>query len=216
MESGKEKKLYDLSDAELHTLYNSGPEFTISFIKSILDRLIRVEDEISHLKSIISKDSHNSSKPPSTDSFKKKNKIKNLRKKSGKKSGGQEGHPGTTLRLSDKPDTITPLAVTSCSCCGDSKHLKIIGQKRSQVVDVEIKKIVTEYRADIAECTNCDTITTAAFPDGVNQEVQYGASVKALLIYLRNLNFIPTERLAEMFDDVFHIPLSEGTIYNTS
>lgn len=223
MKEGEGKNPYDLSDAELYSLYNSGPDITISFIKLLLDRLKGIEamvkrqgEEIAHLKSIISKDSHNSSKPPSTDGYKKKSTIKNLRKKSKKKSGGQKGHPGTNLRMSDNPDIIKPLRVERCSCCGEKKHLKIIGQKRRQVVDVEIKRRVIEYQADIAECSGCCNITTAAFPVAVNQDVQYGELVKALIIYMRNLNFMPTGRLTEMFADVFHIPLSEGTIYNTN
>jgi len=215
MQVEQEKNPYDLSDAELQSLYNSGPEQTIGFIKLILDRLRKVEEEVTYLKSIISKDSHNSSKPPSTDGYKKKTKIKNLRKKSKKKSGGQKGHPGVTLRLSDNPDETEHLPIKNCSCCGESKHLIVIGKKRRQVIELEIKKIIKEFQGDIAECTGCGAITTATFPAYVNQDVQYSPLVKAIIIYMRNLNFIPTERLTEMFADVFHIPLSEGTIYNT-
>ena len=78
---------YDLSDTELYALYSSGAEPTIRIIKLLLDRLKRLEEELPNIKSAISKDSHNSSKPPSTDGYKKKNTIKNLRKKSQKISG---------------------------------------------------------------------------------------------------------------------------------
>lgn len=139
-----------------------------------------------------------------------------MRKKSKKKSGGQEGHPGTNLQMSNNPDIIKPLTVEICENCGTNNYLKLIDQKCRQVVDVEIKKTVTEYQADIVECGGCGNIITAAFPDEVTQDVQYGPLVKALTIYMRNLNYMPTDRLAEMFEDVFHIPLSEGTIYNTT
>src|SRR5450631_749485 len=58
--------------------------------------------QIKELQDRLNKDSHNSNKPPSTDGLKKKNKPVTLRSKSGKKSGGQRGHPGRCLKFSDK------------------------------------------------------------------------------------------------------------------
>jgi hypothetical protein len=56
------------------------------------------------MESRLNQNSRNSSKPPSTDFFKEKPNPKSLRKKSGKKPGGQSGHPGTTLEMTDNPD----------------------------------------------------------------------------------------------------------------
>src|SRR5215469_9200825 len=56
------------------------------------------------LEERLSKDSHNSSLPPSSDRFARQKKSRSLRKKSGKKTGGQAEHPGTTLTMSDTPD----------------------------------------------------------------------------------------------------------------
>ena len=52
------------------------------------------------------KDSHNSSKPPSSDGYGKKPAPKSLRKSSGKKQGGQTGHKGSSLKISQDPDQI--------------------------------------------------------------------------------------------------------------
>lgn len=225
MEPKEGKKLTDLTDSDLNSLYNSGPELTVSFIKYLIDTIEDIKvtvkkqtEQIKELKSIISKDSSNSHKPPSSDGLKKKKKkvIKNLRKKSKKKSGGQKGHPGTNLKISDNPDVIEYLPVEKCNCCNSKEQVNVIGHKRRQTVDVQITKRITEYQAEISECSRCGTITTAVFPSEVTQEIQYGSTVKSLIIYLRTQNFIPTERLAQMLADVFDIPLSEGTIINTT
>src|SRR6266581_4759150 len=73
---------------------------------------------IERLEGQIRKDSHNSSKPPSSDSgIRPVHKTKSLRGKSGKQSGGQPGHRGHTLLMVSQPDTIVALAPPSCQCC---------------------------------------------------------------------------------------------------
>lgn len=223
MEPKDKKRPDDPSDAELYALYNSGAECTVSFIKLLLDRVKGIEtivkrqsEEIQQLKSIISKDSHNSHKPPASDGNKKKPVIKNLRKKGKNKSGGQIGHPGTNLKMSEKPDIITPIHIESCDCCGEKKNIRVTAIKKRQSIDIQIKRVTNEYQADVGECGRCGNIIVAKFPDYITQDVQYSPTVKSLIVYMRNLNFLPTDRLAEIFKDIFGIPISEGTIYNTT
>src|ERR1019366_7111546 len=70
--------------------------------------------QLKELHDRLNKDSHNSNKPPSTDGLKKKNKPVTLRSKSGKKSGGQRGHPGRCLKFSDKPDETVIHCPSAC------------------------------------------------------------------------------------------------------
>ncbi|OCA97808.1 hypothetical protein BGS1_01905 [Clostridium beijerinckii] len=100
-----------MSEGKIIEIYNKGISEVIDVIKTLSNQIKEQNSQIelltSRVKSLenqVSKNSNNSSKPPSTDGFKKK--TKSLRTKSGKKPGGQEGHEGSTLELSDNPDEI--------------------------------------------------------------------------------------------------------------
>ena len=120
------KKLIDISDKQIEEIYDSGKEATVNFIKTLIDRINNLaiivekqQEEINSLKNIISKDSHNSNKPPSSDGpFKKQ--TKSMRKRGGK-SGGQKGHKGTNLKMSDNPDEIINIKVCGKCSCGKAK-----------------------------------------------------------------------------------------------
>jgi len=82
----------------------SNPE-VIAYIESLESQIKELTERLTVLESRLNQNSRNSSKPPSSDYFSKvKPNPKSLRKQSGKKPGGQEGHPGTTLKMVDNPD----------------------------------------------------------------------------------------------------------------
>ncbi len=121
--------------------------------------------------------SRNSSKPPSSDP----NREKNPQKKSDRKPGGQNGHTGKTLEKVDNPDKIKVLKVDQSKL--PKGAYTEVGYESRQVFDLEISRVVTEYRAQILEDENGNRFT-ADFPTGVNQPVQYGATVKAHAVYM--------------------------------
>ncbi len=125
-------------------------------IKSLLEenKLLREENEslksrIRILESQISKDSHNSSKPPSSDGFKKK--IYNNRKSGSKPVGGQKGNKGETLKMVEVPDKVEIHKVSQCKVCGISlKKSKVIRYERHQVFEVpELKIEVIEHQGEM-------------------------------------------------------------------
>ncbi|WP_341274316.1 IS66 family transposase [Clostridium beijerinckii] len=144
--------------------------------------------------------SNNSSKPPSTDGFKKK--TKSLRTKSDKKPGGQEGHEGSTLELSDNPDEIEIHGVDKCDICGES--LQDVTPERyiiRQIVDIpDIKVKIIEHRAEVKKCPKCRRRNTGKFPDGITNTVQYGEKVKSVAVYLTQYQLIPYKRGSELIE----------------
>ena len=151
--------------------------------------------------------SRNSSKPPSSDPNRPK-----VKKSAGeKKPGGQKGHDGTTLQQFLDPDCIEEIKLDR-STLPDGQY-KDAGYEARQVVDIDILRVVTEYRAQVLEDENQKRYF-APFPEGVTRPVQYGTSVRAHAVYLSQYQLIPYARLEEMFADQFQIPLSCGSIYN--
>ncbi len=159
------------------------------------------------------KNSNNSSVPPSKDEN-RPFKSKSLRKKTGRKPGGQKGHEGTTLEMVSDPNEIIDHAPEYCKCCG--KDLtdtpgEFVGRK--QVVDLPpIEPIVTEHRVYKKEC-DCGHVTMSSFPGDLKAPVSYGPMIESLTGYFHSRQYIPFLRMQELFRDIFSVPISEGGIH---
>src|SRR6478752_8878066 len=73
---------------------------------------------IAELERRLSLNSSNSGKPPSSDGLKKPVRVSSLREPSGKKPGGQKGHPGETLCRTETPAAIIDHYPPACADCG--------------------------------------------------------------------------------------------------
>ncbi|HLA88365.1 MAG TPA: DUF6444 domain-containing protein, partial [Anaerolineales bacterium] len=160
------------------------------------ERLQQVEDQLA-------KNSNNSGKPPSSDGYEKPG-PKSRRKRSGKKSGGQEGHPGLTLEMVAKPDKVEPHQVTCCAHCQVSlKKEKAVKIERRQVFDLpEVRLEVTEHQAEVKVCPQCQQTTTASFPPEVSQRTQYGKKIKSQMAYFHEYQLLPLKRTQETLGTV--------------
>src|SRR5271168_3259555 len=164
-----------------------------------------LREKVAELERRLNKNSSNSSKPPSSDGLKKPPRTKSLRGKSGKKSGGQVGHEGRTLKQVANPDRIEPHAAHCCRYCqAGLTPAMVTDVAKRQVFDLPEPRLeVTEHRASIYRCAECGRRTTADFPEGVSSPAQYGPRVKAVAIYLNVQQLIPEDRVAQAMQDLF-------------
>jgi transposase len=176
------------------------------------DDLIRqLFARLAELEARVSKNSHNSSKPPSSDGLAKK--TQSLRRPSGKKAGGQVGHPGQTLERTSKPDEIRDSPLPDRCACGaflPASASRIAG--RRQVFDIPAAHYqVVEYRTLQLRCT-CGREHVSEFPSGVTEAVQYGSNVRALGVHLTQGQLLPYGRASQLIADLFHLDVSPATL----
>jgi transposase len=163
--------------------------------------------------------SSNSGKPPSSDGLKKPVRVSSLREQSGKKTGGQKGHPGETLCRTETPDAIIDHYPSACAGCGAPlTEATATGHAARQVVDLPEPQplVVTEHRAHECRCAACGAQTRAAFPDWVTAPVQYGKRIGGFVLYLLHDQLLPEKRLAALMADLFGVPLATATIARIS
>jgi transposase len=181
-------------------------------IEQMQEQIAALSQQVKDLQDRLAKDSHNSHLPPSSDRFVRQ--PTSLRQKSEKKSGGQEGHPGTTLRFSEKPDEVIEHRVTVCSSCQhDLREVQACVTLRRQVVDIPSPQLlVQEHRAEQKQCPRCQHLTLASFPPAVTAPIQYGPRIGAVAVYLSQQQLLPLERSCEVLSDLLGVQMSEATV----
>lgn len=158
-------------------------------------------------------DSRNSSKPPSSDSPFVKPAPRSLRRASGRKPGGQPGHPGSTLAQVAEPDEIVVHEPAACSGCGRGLAGRpVTASVARQVFDLPpVRVTVTEHRLRERRCS-CGLRTRAAAPVGVDCPVQYGPRIAAIIVYLYVGQFLSKQRTADAVAELFGTAVSAGTV----
>lgn len=183
-------------------------------IEQMQAQMAALNQQVKDLQDRLAKDSHNSSLPPSSDRFVRQRRPKSLRSRSEKKSGGQEGHPGSTLRFSEKPDEVIEHRVSLCACCEyDLREVEACVTLRRQVVDIPSPELlVQEHRAEQKQCPRCQHITQASFPPSATAPIQYGPRIGAVAVYLSQQQLLPLQRSCEVLCDLMGVQMSEATL----
>ena len=176
--------------------------------------LIKKVDGLEQKVNLLSKNSSNSSKPPSSD-INKPQRNQSQREKSDRKSGGQNGHEGITRNQIDNPDKTIKIFPEVCESCGKKLSFKKANLKtKRQVFDLpEIKPLVTEYQSfeTICMCGHCNV---GVFPQDVKAPVQLGPNICSFIVYLNTKHVLPYERLCMIASDLLNFDISEGSIEN--
>ena len=207
------KHSVQMSEAEIRAIYAQGEEAVVNLVSQLLERLQTLEREVKDLKGRLSKDSHNSSKPPSSDGFGKR--TKSLRRKSENPSGGQTGHRGQTLEWQSEPDVVERHPVEVCSGCGTSLAKvaveEVIARQVLDLPPIEVK--VREHQVEVKSCPHCGQVNKGRFPAEVSTVVQYGPRLKSMMVYLMEGQLLPSNRVCEILRDLLGVKVSEGTLY---
>ena len=188
------------------------------------ERILDLEGKLSHALARIAelesqllrhqglKNSRNSHIAPSGDLSRKN---QSLREKSDKPVGGQKGHKGHTLEMSDTPDVVEAIYPKYCNKCGLSLEGKTFRlESRRQVVDIpSIVPIITEHQNFGTDCT-CGHHQCGTFPAGVDNHIQYGPNIQSLVVYQSCYQFMPFQRLSDFFKKICQTHISKGTLEN--
>lgn len=203
----------------LTAMVDSLTETVNSLTSTINDQttlIAQLNQTILELKEQMNKNSRNSSKPPSSDGFKKTT-PKSLRKPSGKKAGAQNGHPGTHLSVIAEPDEIITHMPATCTGCPHYKRCKgtaCIAEQR-HVIDAVVTVTVVEHQALLVPfCRLSGGACKGEFPHEVKAKVQYGSNLQALAVSLNTVGAVSVNRTHEILSGVFNIPIATGTISN--
>ena len=175
--------------------------------------IVQLNQTIQELKEQLNKNSKNSSKPPSSDGYKKPA-PKSLRKPSGKKVGGQDGHQGTHLAVITAPDEIVTHMPSACKGCRHYQMCKgtaCIAEKR-HVIDAAVTVNVTEHQVlELPICMLHGDTRRGEFPADVKAAVQYGENLQSLAVALNTVGAVSIKRTHEILSGVFNIPIETGT-----
>lgn len=177
-----------------------------------MKRLISsLQAQVEELQGRLALNSRNSSKPPSSDGMNKPA-PKSLRQGGQRPTGGQKGHPGSTLKKVAQPDkTVRHEPPSQCQACGQALSEQSVVETR-QVFDLPpLRFEVTEHQVLQAQCT-CGKVHRGEFPEGVSAPVQYGPQALAAMVHMSQHHMLPAQRTAALMGDFFGLPVSDATV----
>ncbi len=171
------------------------------------EKVRKLENEISRLKSNQDKDSHNSSLPPSADRKPKAANEYNGRTKTGKKSGGQPGHKGTTRRMEQMKQAL--------ACIGVEPETEDVGDLKRDYRERLVIDLSFSVRA-VMKRFHADQNGKYHIPAEYANEVVYGNGLKAFAAVLYGQGVQSLERITQLISMVTGkvVQVSQGSIQN--
>jgi len=190
------------------------PESVQGLVVGLLSRLQALEAKAAHLREQVNRNSSNSSQPPSSDGPGVVTGKGAKKKRSGRKRGGQPGHPGKQRKLVPEEElkAAYDLKPATCRRCGESLSGEDTQPYRHQVAEIPPVKVeVTEYRLHAIACSTCGTVTRAKLPAGVPQG-GFGPRFQAMVSILSGRYHLSKRETVGILDDFFHADLGLGSV----
>ena len=182
-------------------------------------RVSEMEDRLARLERAVSRNSGNSSMPPSADDLPGKTAPEaGLKRGDGKRrQGKQRGAPGAHLAWNENPDTQRDLFPQgACGCGRDLKDAEDLGVGAShQVIDTPVvTAAVTQYDEHVVACC-CGRVHVAAPPPGAGEAgtVTFGPNVQAWTVFLLVMHHVPVERCADVIGALTGTRPSDGFVH---
>jgi transposase len=189
------------------------PQAIQAFVLSLVVQVQALEAEIASLREQVNRNSHNSSQPPSSDGPQVPPKPRR-QTKSGRKRGGQKGHPGSQRKLVpvEQVKEVHDVKPDKCRRCGHELEGTDPCPYRHQVTEIPpVVAEVTEYRIHTVACSACGTETRAELPDGVPQGA-FGPRLQAMVSLLSGQYHLSKRETTGVMADFFQADVGLGTV----
>jgi transposase len=179
--------------------------------EKVVDLLLALEAKLNELEKRLNKNSKNSDQPPSSDGLRR---PPRQRSKSKRKTGGQPGRTGKTLKFSDQPDKIMQHGTDYCQDCGERlTDVKGTVLSRRQEIEIPDQPIqIIEHQRLAKQCPCCGQRNQGQWPTHLTGNVQYGRRFKAFCLYLLNYQLLPYERTGELLATLLGYQPGGGTL----
>jgi transposase len=167
-----------------------------------------------------SRNSGNSSMPPSTDDLPGRKPPRRQRRaeraENKRKRGKQPGSPGASMTWEIPDRTVDHYPEGSCSCGRDLADAEDRGVTRSFQQEEIPATSAQRVQHDLHETKcSCDRVHVAARPPGVpDSALSIGPRLRALAVYLVVLQHVPVERCRQLIADVTGALVSDGFIHS--
>ena len=185
-----------------------------ALVRELLTTVATLQEQVRVLTEQLQRNSGNSSRPPSSDPPWRQRPQK---PPSGRKRGGQKGHPGAHRDLvpSTEVNHLVLVSPATCDHCGEAFEAKLPRRRkfrRWQCVELPpIQPEVTEYQLLARQCTCCGRRTWAQLPAGVSRRC-VGPRVQALTALLTGACRLSRRQVQCLLTDLCGIRLSLGTL----
>jgi transposase len=192
------------------------PKSVQDLVIGLLKRFQAMEAEVARLREQVNRNSGNSSQPPSRDGPGVVRRTGAGKKPSGRRHGGQAGHPGTQRKLVavEELKAAYDIKPTNCRRCGGILSGEDPSPDRHQVAEIPPAKVeVTEYRLHTLNCPICGAKTRAELLEGVPQG-GFGPRLQAMVSILSGRYHLSKRETVGILDDFFKVDLGLGIVPN--